>query len=198
MQIYLLRHGHSLANAMNLVCGSMDFELSDLGRVEAEIVSNKLSQVKFTKIYSSPLARAVATIRTLKSEVSATLCPELQECDNGHVSLLTLSDLWDREPRFKKPWLSPSLRYPGGECFSEMVDRITGWFMVASKNWSDEDIILIVGHHGTVKSIFMHLSHLTLADYPDFPLGNCDYIEFNLNQGVVVEKKHFIFKGFSE
>ena len=32
IEIYVLRHGESIANKKNLVCGAKDFELTELGK----------------------------------------------------------------------------------------------------------------------------------------------------------------------
>lgn len=193
MKIYLLRHAQSCANNLDYVCGHLDFPLSTHGHKQAAEISKKIDSIAFTKIFSSTLIRAISTIQYIQSGVPVVRCDELRECNNGYVSLLTLPILWEKDPRFEKPWLFPHLRYPGGESFFEMTNRIRSWFDRSMEEWQEDDVVLIVGHHGTVKTLYMHLLGMKLADYPDFELENCDCIFFEFTNGKVVNNTHIPF-----
>ena len=64
--IYLLRHGHSTANAKSVLAGR-DFKvsLSATGRKQALAIQAELSEKTFAKIYSSPLPRCIETLTPL-------------------------------------------------------------------------------------------------------------------------------------
>lgn len=195
MEIYLLRHGTSLANEKQLVCGSSDYALSGKGIEQASRVCQELRKIPFTRIYSSPLSRAINTIAELKSPVIVNIEDQVKELNTGDVSHITLPELWSRDERYRQPWLSPDLRYPGGETFREMVTRISEWYNTRATYWSDSDKILIVGHEGTLRSIYLNLMHLELADYPDFPIGNCDCLYFEKSDNKVIRFEHIKLKG---
>lgn len=190
MELYLLRHGKSLANERQLVCGSSDYPLSQEGSEQAQKVCETLKNIPFTHIYSSPLSRAVNTIAGLACTHKIRLEDELKELNTGDVSHITLSELWERDARFRQPWLSPDLRYPGGETFREMIARITGWYRNNETRWSDDDRVLIAGHEGTLRSIYLYLMSLDISLYPDFPISNCDYLYFKISSRNVMEYKH--------
>ena len=193
MEIYLLRHGSSLANENRLVCGAFDYPLSNKGVEQALFISEHLSKVSFTKIYTSPLSRAINTISKLENVVQPIIVEQLKELDTGKVSHITLDELWSKNKEFIRPWLSPKLRYPEGENFHEMTQRIIKWYSMKKFCWSDEDKILIVGHEGTLRTIFLYIMNLNLDKYPEFLIENCDYLKFTFNNSSIIDFKHIKF-----
>ncbi|WP_322015050.1 histidine phosphatase family protein [Paraburkholderia sp. J12] len=191
MELYLLRHGASTANERRLVCGAEDFPLSQTGLAQAARVCRHLEQIPFTRIFTSSLSRARNTVAPLVKEADRIRVEqELVELNTGSYSHLTLDVLWERDPRYQRPWLQPDLRYPGGECFSEMVSRITGWYDRESRNWEPDETVLIVGHEGTLRSILLRLLGGELSAYPDFPIGNCDLLHATIVPGHTVTYRH--------
>lgn len=190
MELYLLRHGASLANERMLVCGSSDYPLSERGLVQAAIARKKLESIPFDRIYSSSLSRAIDTIAGVNQRAHVLIEEQIKELNTGDVSHITLPELWASDERFRRPWRSPDLRYPGGETFREMVDRISSWFERHSRSWGNEERVLVVGHEGTLRVIYLRLMGLALDDYPDFPIGNCDHLYFELSGGRVLQFRH--------
>lgn len=182
MDIYLLRHGLSTSNEQRLVCGAADYPLSDSGVLQGERVCTHLGKIPFTRIYSSPLSRALKTIENLEREVGITIVPELVELNTGEVSHISVDELWAREPRHRYQGLNPSLRYPAGECLHDMLGRVGGWYERASRDWSQDDIVLIAGHEGTVCGILHRMLALDIAHYPTFLVGNCDHVHITVNE----------------
>lgn len=185
MDLYLLRHGRSVANERNLVCGASDYPLSATGFRQAETICQHLRPIGFTRIYCSPLSRARDTIASLSDVAPISIDPLLAELDTGDVSHITLSELWTRDPRYQTPWLTADLAYPGGERFADMFERIKAWYSLKSKEWNNDEIVLVVGHEGTLRSIYSYLMDLQLKDYPSFPIGNCNYFYFKIINGKV-------------
>ena len=61
MRFYIIRHGESVGNLNKICLGHTDLGLTDKGREQAVITANALCDVKFSRIYSSDLVRAVET-----------------------------------------------------------------------------------------------------------------------------------------
>jgi len=64
MRLYVVRHGESVNNSKKIWTGWADAELTDKGIEDAKKAGAVLSGVKFDKIYSSDLIRAVQTAQT--------------------------------------------------------------------------------------------------------------------------------------
>jgi broad specificity phosphatase PhoE len=193
MEIYLLRHGVSTANERQLVCGASDYPLSEKGGQQAIDVCVHLNEISFDRIYTSPLSRAKNTIQYLDGNISPVIANEIKELNTGAVSHITLDNLWAFDIRFMRPWLTPNLRYPSGETFNEMVSRITQWYEKEIECWSDYEKILIVGHEGTLRSIYLKIFNLEMKKYPDFKIGNCDYLYFKILAGQLSDYRHIKF-----
>ncbi|HEX7936748.1 MAG TPA: histidine phosphatase family protein [Paraburkholderia sp.] len=191
MELYLLRHGASTANERRLVCGAEDFPLSATGHEQAQRVCENLARIPFTRVYSSPLSRARDTVAALDCiDRPVRIVPEIAELNTGAHSHRTLDELWAMDARFRQPWLSPDMRYPEGECFREMVARMTGWYDRESKQWNSDDVVLVVGHEGTLRSILLRLLGLDISAYPAFPIGNCDLLRATVDAGQPVTYTH--------
>jgi broad specificity phosphatase PhoE len=193
MEIYLLRHGTSTANERQLVCGASDYPLSEKGNRQAIEICAHLDRIVFNRIYTSPLTRAKNTISSLNANVVPVLVEEIKELDTGDVSHITLDELWASDIRYKRPWLTPELRYPGGENFNEMIARITRWYEEQLKIWTFDEKILIVGHEGTLRSIYMKIMRFSINNYPEFAIDNCDYLHFKNVSGSSFEVDHVKF-----
>lgn len=182
MDIYLLRHGRSTANEARLVCGASDYPLSEQGLLQAADICQRLKDIPFTRIYSSPLSRATQTIAPLDTGLDIKLVPELVEVDTGSVSHITVDELWEWDSRYKYQGLNAELRYPQGECLGDMLRRVARWYSKESECWNADECVLISGHEGTVCGVLHFLLDLEIRNYPTFVIGNCEYVHISINQ----------------
>lgn len=78
MELYLLRHGQSEYNVRRTE--HLDSDLTDIGRQQAERTAERLAGEALTRVYVSPLRRALQTIAPtcgltgLRAEVFADVC----------------------------------------------------------------------------------------------------------------------------
>ena len=56
--VYFVRHGQTAHNAQRIIQGQLDTDLDDVGRAQAQIVANGLSDVPFTHAFTSDARRA--------------------------------------------------------------------------------------------------------------------------------------------
>ena len=67
--IYLIRHGQSEDNLNNIATGWSSTPLTDLGRAQARRTGRYLSEVEFSKFYSSDLTRAIQTGKIINARL---------------------------------------------------------------------------------------------------------------------------------
>ena len=118
--IYLLRHGHSTANAKSILAGR-DFKvsLSATGKKQALAIESEFKQKNFARIYSSPLPRCLQTLEpiaeTLKRQIEISegvIEMEYGDWSGKKLAILSRTKLW------KSIQGRPSLvRFPNGESF---------------------------------------------------------------------------------
>ncbi len=56
--IYIIRHGKTERNQANVLQGRSDYPLNDEGIRQAEAAADRLRNVRFDHVFSSPLTRA--------------------------------------------------------------------------------------------------------------------------------------------
>lgn len=87
MAIYFIRHAQTLGNLQNVWVGRKDEDITSNGATELNSTINTISHIKFHKIYSSPLKRAIQTSEIIKAKLKHTpniqIIENLQERDFG-------------------------------------------------------------------------------------------------------------------
>ena len=90
--IYIVRHGQTDWNKLGKIQGHTDIELNDLGEKQALSIKEKLKDVKFDKVFSSPLKRAFKTAQIIyDGEIVSD--NRLKERYNGELEGKTKSEI---------------------------------------------------------------------------------------------------------
>lgn len=71
INIYFIRHGHTLLNKMSKMQGWIDSPLTKEGIDELDFTAQKLKEINFSNIYSSDLKRAMDTAELMIKENNA-------------------------------------------------------------------------------------------------------------------------------
>ena len=152
MRVIFVRHAESVANAERRIQGHADYELSDEGRAQAELLHERFADEEFmpTQVYSSPLARCVQTARIATREEPETW-NDLIEHDMGKLSRMSIETakdrypglVWSRPPEPKIGIEQPSARRQRG---AKVLQRIL-------TEHGNGDTVLAVSHGGILQSI---------------------------------------------
>ncbi len=152
-EVVLVRHAHSTANLKGVLAGRDNrVGLSDRGKLEAQELATALQSGDFDAIYSSPLRRCKETIAPLLDIKKQKLefLDDLVEMEYGRWSGKLLSVL-AKEELWKKIQSRPStVRFPGGESFSEMSLRANQVLLAKAEG---KRRIMVVSHGDVIKSI---------------------------------------------
>jgi probable phosphoglycerate mutase len=103
MKITFTRHGQSLANTLQIISNrDLPHPLTDLGRQQAEALSQTLSRTRFERIYTSPVPRAVETGQILSERLNSPLRiePALREYDCGELEGRGDPEAWQIHQQF--------------------------------------------------------------------------------------------------
>lgn len=182
IEIYILRHGESIANKKKLVCGAKDFELTRLGRKQAKRACENLKSNTFSKIYSSPLKRAIDSIEYIGSNQQIIIEDNLKELDTGDYSFLSIEELWEKDIRYKYQGMYPTLKYPNGESLADMITRIKIWWDKEFNLWESNEKVLVAGHEGTACALIHILTNMSIVNYPTFKIQNCETLKIEINK----------------
>ena len=152
--IITIQHTQSIHHTNGMVGSWTDWELSDLGKEQAENIGRNLSDELSQKyvIYSSDLLRAKQTAEAVGRYLGTNpvFRQELRERNLGEA--VGKSVQWLRE-NMEKPERSVDDRlFPSAESRRDEWKRLEPFFDEITKN--DEEYIMIVVSHGDLLSVF--------------------------------------------
>ena len=96
MKLYLIRHGESVANKMQVYAGQSDVVLTENGRQQALQIQPVLASISFDKVYSSDLTRAIETQRLAIPGVEGERTQLLREYAVGTLQGREFSEVRER------------------------------------------------------------------------------------------------------
>lgn len=153
LRIILVRHGQTAWNAGSVggehFRGRIDVPLNAVGEAQAQAVADRLSAVRLSAVYASPLLRAQRTAQPIAEARGLAVVPfeGLLDIDYGdwgglaHAQVATewptLYELWRREPH--------RVQIPGGGSLAEVRRRVTAGLAEIVGRHQDE-IVVMVGH----------------------------------------------------
>ena len=185
MKLYFMRHGRTDYNEKKLFQGQIDIPLNDLGRSQA-LDTQKLVRsmnVQFDRIYSSPMQRAVETVKivTGKPDEEIIKDPRLLEMDFG---ILDGTPFDHTIPEAGTLFTDPEHYIPpeGAESFEQMHERLSS-FLDEMRRTQPGENILIGSHGGTIRCVLVCIGYLKLSDIWNHGIGNCSVYEIELADG---------------
>lgn len=168
LTLLLVRHGETPYNAENRYQGQRDVPLSDVGRVQAVRLGTRLGAARAAHgsarahprfpgppvtVYTSDLRRASETADLIVAEMSAVAppihaLPTLRERDFGAWEGLTREEIRARfagetEPREAESW-------------TVVWERMNGALAGIYRSHAPNDIVLVVGHGGSLRAFLCH------------------------------------------
>ena len=174
---YFVRHGQTVWNVENKICGATDSPLTEHGREQARMTGQAILDQKITadEILYSPLSRAADTAKII-SEMTGIPCrvePRLMEQNFGK---------WESTPRdgkdFQKAKESFACRYDGGESMLQLAQRIYN-LLDEIKAESDQKTYILVAHNGIARMIQSYFTDMTNEEYAAFGVKNCQVVRYD-------------------
>ena len=144
--IIMIRHGQSVANAENRFAGHSDFNLSELGRKQAELGADYYKD-KFRPdvIVSSDLLRAHNTALPFSKVYGLPIIDRqgLRELYAGKWEGLTLEEIADLYTDDLKTWREDfsNARCTGGESTQELYSRIVPEILSIAKEYEGKTVL---------------------------------------------------------
>jgi len=162
MQIILVRHGETMANKTQLVLGTSDVPLTELGRDQAKAAAQKISLMEPspTFLFSSPYQRAKETAGYISNVIGLEpiFMDGLKEMNSGEMEGIKASEMDDKYPEYMKNWRRDhsTARPPGGETLEEVHSR--AWKSILNIfNEYDEPVVVVVAHLFPIQGILCNV-----------------------------------------
>lgn len=160
MNIFFVRHGQTEWNELGKFQGSKDSPLTSAGISQAEKLNLKFEQdnLKFEKVYASPLGRAYNTAKIIVGEnYQIEAIDEFKEISVGEMEGIPFTRFQELFPNEYYNFFNCPQNYDPtnikGESFSLLMDRVEeGLKKIVTSNPSHSNI-LVVTHGVTLKAI---------------------------------------------
>ena len=156
MELFIIRHGHSMGDHEDRHQGHADFSLSAKGETQAEALAAFIYRnYPLQKIYSSPLKRCLETAKQIANPLQIPIHEEaaLIERDNGLLAGMLRSEALKKYPYPEKgrSYYEPLF---GGESELSVRCRVEHFFARVCRDQSTERIGIVT--HASVISLLFH------------------------------------------
>lgn len=177
MDLMLIRHAESFANAKKLLIASDEDGLTETGEAQASSLAETLGHHKerVSLLYCSPWRRARQTAEILFGiEASVQFDERLSETHPGKYGSWRYDDFKRMFPDFHKDIAN---RYDGGESHLDMVNRVRDWVdSEVAVRTSYPGLIAMVGHGGPISVVLQYILQIPFAThYPSFAVPNASF-----------------------
>lgn len=165
LEIALVRHGQSTANASGVWQGRLDFPLSDKGRAQARLTGEAFAADGLEAIYASPLSRAHETARLISSESGfggeVVTMPGLVERRGGLLEGTTAEERAERYPGLMEKFASLEEEERWALVDAEPDDEVLARFTEAIEDIVERNQggvrVVVVSHGGSMRAFMQSL-----------------------------------------
>ncbi len=176
MKVYIVRHGEVSFNVLKCY-STIDEDLTDVGVIQARNLRQKIKDIKYDIIISSPLVRAKHTADIINFNRKEIVTDErIKERDCGDLSGKPLNAI-DRDEYWN---YNTSIKYGTSEDIQLFFRRIYSFLdELRTKEYSS---VLIVAHSGVSKVFSAYFEGINEGMFLDRGLKNCEIKEYNLKK----------------
>lgn len=164
VEAVLVRHGRSTANLKGTWQGRLDYGLSSEGREQAWRAGRTLAGSEISRIYSSPLARAVESARIVAGELDYT-APEIEylqdltERGGGILEGKTWDEFETQYPERARRFFDlpdeERWEYIGAESTASALSRARRALERVRLRHAAGETVVLVSHGGLLGSFFL-------------------------------------------
>lgn len=175
--IYFTRHGQTIWNVENKICGATDIELTEFGHHQAEELGQEIlrQQLGIEEILYSPLVRAKETARHISEVTGIPMREEMRLKEQNFGK-------YESTPRdgeeFKRAKSQFVYHYEGGESMLEVSQRIYNLLDEIHKE-ADNKVYLLVAHNGIARIIHSYFNDMTNEEFAAFGIKNCEIRKYS-------------------
>jgi broad specificity phosphatase PhoE len=158
LRVYVVRHGETEWNVEKRTQGRLDSQLTEKGKKDADLLRERLKDIDFTRIISSPSIRTMETATRVKGLRSIPIETDerIYEINLGAWQGKTEEEIKTQFPeQFHFYWNEPQ-RFENklGENFVDVKNRIENFFNELERNHPTGNV-LVITHGVVIKSLYL-------------------------------------------
>lgn len=187
-KLYLTRHGETLWNTQYRLQGWGDSPLTELGKMQATWLRDRMKDLNIDIIYSSPLIRAFDTAKIIRGnkDIEIKFHDGLKEINVGDLEGLSKEERVNLYEKVNHYYFNLPSKYKpigNGETFLEVKKRVSK-AIDEILNKEKGKTILIVTHGTALKSYLCNIENIDIEDIHKEPfikqtsLTEIDFLEY--------------------
>lgn len=176
LELYLVRHGETVANREKRFQGWTESPLSEQGLWQAEKAGLFLGKMKIDSVYSSDLQRAVHTAEAIgqKCGLEPRSSFLLREINFGRWEGLTYDEIeagWGEEIKswFDDPFTRSA---PGGENIEQVGQRMLSFLHGLENEQPAQQRLVVVSHGGSIRALLQAVMKLDREKFWNLQVDN--------------------------
>lgn len=178
-KLYFTRHGQTIWNVENKICGATDIALTDLGRQQAEELGLRIASdlaaglIHIDSIVASPLSRAcdTASIIAEKTGLPMRTDERITEQNFGR---------YESTPRDGAEFAAQKEifvnSFSTGESMLRVAQRV---YNLLDEIKSGDKVCLIVAHNGIARIVNSYFNDMSNKEFAAFGIRNCELISYD-------------------
>ena len=172
--IYFVRHGQTVWNVENKICGATDIELTPLGHEQALQTGKKIldMKIKADEILYSPLVRAKDTALHISQITGIPAREEVRLKEQNFGKYEATARNGEEFRQAKKQF---ACRYEGGESMLHLAQRI---YNLLDELKASDKVYILVAHNGIARVVQSYFYEMTNDEYAAFGVDNCAVLEY--------------------
>ena len=176
--LYFTRHGQTVWNVENKICGATDIELTELGHQQAEQLGEiiKNGDYHIDEILYSPLVRASETARHISEITGIPMRAEerlREQCFGKYEGTARNGAIFAKA---KTHFLD---HYEGGETMVHLCQRVYNLLdELKAESEKSGKIYLLVAHNGISRIVQSYFNDMTNEEFAAFGIKNCEVREY--------------------
>ena len=173
--LFLVRHGETDQNTKRVYMGRSNDPLNERGRVQSAAAAGRLSSLSITRIFSSPVARAVQTAEVIseKLQLDVETLDCFTEIDFGPWGRLSADEIERRWPRAWRLWREKPqlLDFAGIETLTGVRMRVGEGLDIVLREGKGKNIV-IVTHDVVIRNVLSLVLNIDNSRYRSFAAAN--------------------------
>lgn len=183
-RLYFVRHGQTVWNMENKICGSSNSPLTRQGHNQAHdtgrVIKDRIDagEMRLDRILTSPLSRAYDTAREISTMVGVPVRVEPRLCEQNFGR-------WEGTPRdgadFARAKEGFVDSYDGGESMLRVAQRV--YNLLDELGDDPKHTYLLVAHNGIARIVESYFRDMTNEEFAAFGIRNAEIRTYNLPIG---------------
>jgi len=177
MKLYVVRHGETIENSNNCLCGRINSSLTEKGIEQAKEIRKYFENKNIDLIVSSPLDRCKQTSEIISNnQIPIKYSDSLLGRDHGeftgvHKSKINFDEYWN---------YNLNIKYESAENIRDLYNRVKLLIEDLKNKYNDKNII-IVTHSGILRVLYYYFAGIPENGVlSEIEIKNCEVYEYDI------------------